>query len=441
MNLHLVFLIGLLGCASPEEETEQSFLLPGKCTDAGTCGIHGTCTVGSNKCICGSDYTARTNECARRNVGLGSLKPKDAAYDETSGKCLPREINFSDVCGAINAECDGTIGEKKCKCLPGRFELGLHGLDHDCIVSAFPTKTCSVAGKTCSFNNGICSFTKSCICKPDYYAEYDRCVSRTFRPEEGLCPEKALCGGHGHCSPNNKTCVCFQDYFADGARCRRISFESDRSCSKADARVCAFGNGQCVQAPDKAPRCICNQGYFQEGDKCVTPYFTAPVACRAVGDKCDSGKGVCSDSEVCRCKGGYFAQRGRCVSGSFSSADCLSSTNKLCDEKRGKCIERGMCQCSKDSWVDNGTCVFPSFTQTDCEEGRDCSFGNGVCKGNATCMCKDRYLVYPVHAPNECRSSTTKSDTRGPLSSSSLASPFCLVTIVTVAGASTLFWY
>ncbi|KAK7500854.1 hypothetical protein BaRGS_00007734 [Batillaria attramentaria] len=435
MNLHLVFLIGLLGCASSKEETEQSFPLTGNCTN-GKCGIRGTCTLGSRKCICGSDDTATSNECVLRTiVGKEFRLLKDAAYNKTSGKCLPREINFRDACGSFSAECDGTIKDKKCKCLPGTFFL------HDqCVPSAFPTETCSVAGETCSSNNGICSFTKSCLCKPGYYVEYERCVSKTFRTKD-VCPSSTTCGEHGYCV-DNVTCLCFPDYFVDGASCRRISFKSGRSCSMADAKVCAFGNGHCAQAPDKgAARCICNQGYFQEGDKCVTPYFISPIACRAVGDECDLSKGVCSDHEVCMCRAGYFAQQGRCVRGSFFSADCSSSTNKLCDDERGKCIERGRCQCGNDSWVDNYTCVFPSFTQTGCEHGEDCSFGNGVCKGNATCMCKDGYVVYPVHAPNECRPSSTNIGMRAPSSSSSLASPFCLSTIVTIAGASTLFWY
>ncbi|KAK7491548.1 hypothetical protein BaRGS_00017187 [Batillaria attramentaria] len=429
MNLRLVFLLRLLGCVSPEEEIEQSFLLPAECTD-GTCDTHGTCTPGSTMCTCGSDYTARTDQCVSRTVPTEKLRLlNDDAYDQTSGECLPREINYNDACGAFSAECDGTISDKKCKCLPGTFYFL-----EECVTSAFPTKTCSVAGKNCSFNNGICSFNKSCICKPGYHVEYDRCVSKTFRPEGG-CPPYTPCGEEGHCSGDNVTCVCSHDYVAHGTQCLRITFQFHPSCSKAD--VCAFGDGNCARGPNQDHnKCICKPGYYKEGDKCVTPYFKAtPTDCRAIGAECDSGKGVCFDFEVCKCNDGYFAMRRHCVKGSFASATCRSK--ELCDDGRGKC-KPSMCQCSKQSWAENGTCVFPSFTHTGCKDGAACSLGKGVCDGDSRCLCISRYLVYPRYATHECRSLSIQAVSA--LSSLDSLS-FCLATLVTIACASTLFWY
>ncbi|KAK7495520.1 hypothetical protein BaRGS_00013218 [Batillaria attramentaria] len=442
MDLRLVFLVSLMGCVSPKEEQdkiEQSFLLPGKCTEDGSCGINGTCTAGSRKCICGPDYTARTDRCVSRGFPVKAVELlTDAAYNTTTGECLPPDINFKDGCGTFGGVCDGTISGKKCKCPPGKFFEY-----NQCVPSAFSTETCSVAGKTCSFKNGICSFTKSCTCKLGYYVEYDRCVSKTFKSER-YCPPNGACGEEGYCG-NNVTCVCFPDYFAHGTRCLSVSFRSHPDCWKAGA--CAFGNGKCASGPGQDPnRCICQYGYYKEGDQCVTPYFKAPVECRAVGDKCDSERGVCSDHEICQCNAGFFVKRGRCVRGSFVSKSCVDITGesreRLCDDGRGKCAMYQMCQCSNQSWVDNGTCVFPSFTEKGCQDGEECSHGKGVCDGNSTCVCKSRYLVYPVYATDECRSLPTEVARRAVSSVSSLASSaFCLATLVTIAGASTLFWY
>ena len=372
------------------------------CTTGEVCG-QGSCTGGTDTCVCASDLDCKSQEDG--NSCNGTL-----FCNKASKKCEINPATFVVCPTGLDTACVKNV------CLPKTGSCGLANAASS--VTCDDGDSCTV-GDTC--DTGACKAgTNTCSCTSDVqcakYEDGDGCNGTMFC-NKGKSP--AICEVNPatvvSCPSVDDTTCLKNQCFAKTGKCQPTATadfaqcDDGNKCTKADS--CLFGkcqpgtftcecatNADCAAKDDGDlcngtfycdktgdPKCIYNPGSVvfcsKNNDsgclqaKCDAKTGGCGLAPLGDGSPCDDGS-TCSESDAC--KAGKCAGKAKdCDDNNPCTVDGCDASG--CTHKAANCADGN--ECTADNCdVKTGQCAFPAVL-----DGKTCNGDDDGCTVNDVC--------------------------------------------------------